>query len=146
MRAVAYGSSPTAIAAGVYGKPIADLEGRPYVNTSHPRTVSCTLTTTATASTQITGCEVVASNSYYITSVTVAGDAANATATPWILQSGTSTDCTGPAILVAGYHPAVSTDHATFPTPIKATASHGLCILDGTTGTKKITVTGYIAP
>ena len=145
-RAVAYGASPTAVTAGVYGATIADLEGRPYVNTSHPRAVHCVLSTTATTATQVTGCEVVASNSYYITAVHVAGDILNATATPWQITSGTSTDCTGATIVVAGYHPAVSGQHLTFPTPIKVTQAHGLCILDATVGTKKVTITGYIAP
>lgn len=145
-RAVAYGSSPAAVAAGVFGAPIADLEGRPYVNTAHPRAVSCTLTTTSTSKVQVTGCEVVASNSYYITSVWVSGDIANATATPWIVKAGTSTDCTGDAVLLRGYHPALSGSHLTFPTPIKTAAGHGLCLEDGVTGTKVITITGYIAP
>jgi hypothetical protein len=143
---VAYATSPTPVAAGVFGAPIADLEGRPYVNTSHPRAVNCVLNTSATSSTQITGCEVVASNSYYITSVQVFGDIANATATPWILQSGTSTACTGPRILASGYHPALSGNTMTFPTPIKVVVAEGLCLLDGVTGTKTISVQGYLAP
>lgn len=146
MRAVAYGSSPTAVTAGNQGPQIGDLEGRPYVNIGHPRAISCTVTLTATSSTQITGCEVVASNSIYITSMSLCGDIANTTATPAILQSGTSTACTGPAILFSGYHPAVSCINQTFNPPIKATSAHGLCILDGTTGTKKATISGYVAP
>jgi hypothetical protein len=145
-RAVAYGSSPTAVAAGVYGAPIADLEGRPYVNASHPRAINCYVSTTATTATQVTGCEVVAANSIYITSVTVSGDIANAVSTPWQITTGTSTNCTGATVVLGGYHGTLGSVHMTFPTPIKATAAHGLCILDGTTGTKTAMITGYLAP
>lgn len=145
-RAVAYGSSPTAVAAGVFGAPIADLEGRVYVNASHPRAINCYVTTTGTTATQVTGCEVVASNSIYITSVTVSGDVANAVTTPWQITTGTSTNCTGATVILGGYHPTLSTVTMTFPTPIKATVAHGLCILDATTGTKTAMITGYVAP
>ena len=145
-RVVAYGSSPTALTVGGTSFPIADKEGRPYVNDSHPFPFSCVLTATATTSTQITGCEVVTGKSYWITDVVIAREAANAVSTPTILQSGTSTACTGPAILLSTYGGALSTTPISLRTPIKATASHGLCLLDGTTGTKKITVTGFIAP
>lgn len=145
-RAVAYGSSPTAIAATTQAPAIGDLEGRQYVNIGHPRAINCVLTTTATTSTQITGCEVVASNSIYITAMGLCGDIANATATPAILQSGTSTACTGPHILWSGYHPALSCINMQFNPPIKATVAEGLCILDGTTGTKKANIVAYVAP
>ena len=52
----------------------------------------------------------------------------------------------GPHILTSGYHVALSGIAMTCPVPIKVTAGEGLCILDGVTGTKKISVQGYIAP
>lgn len=146
-RAVAYGSSPAAVGAGNNAPRIADLEGRQYVNPGHPRAISCVLTTTATTSTQITGCEVVASNSIYITFAQLCGDIANATATPAILQSGTSTACSGPHIIASGYHPATNCVTWNIGMPgIKVTVAEGLCILDGVTGTKKALVVGYVAP
>jgi len=145
-RAVAYGASPTAVVAGNLGQTIEDLEGRPYVNTSHPRSIVCNLSTTATTSTQVTGCELVASNSIYITSITVGGGVATGATAPAIIQSGTSTACTGAVVLYRCGHVAQDTCTISFPTPIKATAGHGLCLLDATVGTKWVTITGYIAP
>lgn len=146
-RSVAYGSSPTAIAAAARGETVADLEGRPYVNPAHPKAINCYLAaSTATTSTQITGCELVAGQSIYVTSVTLSGDAASTTSNPATLQSGTSTGCTGPHVLFSCHHAAVSSCTATFPQPIKATVAEGLCLLDGVTGTKTATVTGYLAP
>lgn len=145
-RAVAYGSSPTAVTATNNAPRISDLEGRQYINTGHPRAVNCVLTTTATTSTQITGCEVVASNSIYVTGLSMCGDIASATASPVILQSGTSTACTGPHILWAGYHPALSCANVQFEPAIKVIVAEGLCILDAIVGTKKATITGYVAP
>lgn len=146
-RAVAYGANPTAIVAAAMAPPIADLEGRPYVNPAHPRAINCYLAaSTATTSTQITGCELVTGKSIYVTSVTLSGDIASTTSNPATLQSGTSTGCTGPHVLFSCHHPAVSSCTATFPQPIKVTASEGLCLLDGVTGTKTATVTGYVAP
>lgn len=146
LRAVAYGSNPTAVAAGETFTNITDLEGRPYVNPGHPNAVRCWVTTTATTATQVTGCEVVAGKSYYVTQITVSGDIANATATPWSITSGTSTACTGATVIASGWHPALTTVTLTFPVPIKVTAAHGLCILDGVTGSKTALITGYLAP
>ncbi len=144
--AVAYGSSPTAVAAGVFGAPIADLEGLPYINTGHPFAIACYLETTATTSTQITGCELVSGKSIYIKSIMVSGDIANAQSTPWQIQEGTSTGCTGPTVLVGGWHQALGTDTMIFDPPIKGTVAEGLCVLDATAGSKTITITGYVAP
>jgi hypothetical protein len=145
-RATAYGANATPVAAEAIGVPIADLEGRPYINTGHPLAINCYLTTTATAITQVTGCELVAAKSIYITSVAVSGDIANVVSTPWIISSGTSTACTGPTVLASGWHQALGTDVLIFPTPIKVTVAEGLCITDGTTGSKAVTITGYVAP
>lgn len=145
-RAVAYAASPTPIAAAAQGAAIGDLEGRQYVNTSHPRAILCNLSTTATTSTQVTGCELVASNSIWITSITVGGGVATGATAPAIIQSGTSTGCTGPVVLYRCGHVAQSTCTISFPTPIKATAAHGICLLDATVGTKWVTITGYVAP
>jgi hypothetical protein len=146
-RAVAYGSNPTAVAAAVVGaQPIMDREGMPYHNTGHPNAKHCYVATTATTATQVTGCEVAAGKSYYVTSVVVSGDIANATATPWQLTTGTSTACTGATVLLSGWHPALTTVPMRFNPPIKATAAHGLCILDGVTGSKSMSITGYLAP
>lgn len=99
---------------------------------------------TATTSTQITGCEVQTGKSIYITSMSISGDAANATATPAIIQSGTSTACTGPHVLYQCWHAATGHCEVTFPTPLKVTASEGLCVLDGTTGSKTAMISGFV--
>jgi hypothetical protein len=145
-RAVAYGSSPAAVAAGNNAPIIADLEGRPYVNTGHPRSIICNLSTTATSSTQVTGCEVVASNSIWVTSITVGGGVATGATAPAVIQSGTSTACTGPAVFYRCGHPAQSTCTIPFNPAVKLTQAHGICLLDATVGTKWVTITGFVAP
>lgn len=104
----------------------------------------CYVTTTATTSTQITGCEVSTGKSIYITTACVGGDILSATATPFTIQSGTSTACTGPHVLWSGWHPALTSYCTTFPTPLKVTVSEGLCILDATTGSKAAAISGYV--
>lgn len=141
-----YGSSPTAAVAGAASNLISDLSGKLYVNTGHPRAVHCEVSTTATTSTQVTGCEVVASNSIYITSLSISGDIASTTANAATIQSGTSTGCSGPHVLFECYHPALGTCTYYPATPIKVTQAEGLCILDGVTGTKKAVIDGYVAP
>lgn len=106
--------------------------------------LNCYVTTTATTSTQITGCEVSTGKSIYITTACVSGDIANATATPFTLQSGTSTACSGPHVIWSGWHPALTNYCVNFPTPIKVTVSEGLCILDGVTGSKSALVSGFV--
>ena len=145
-RAVAYGSSPTPVSAGTTAGGIMDLEGIPYANNGHPRTILCNLVSSATTSTQVTGCELVASNSIYVTSITVGGGVATGATTPAIIQTGTSTGCTGPVVIYRCGHIAQDTCTITFPTPIKTTAAHGICLLDATVGTKWVTITGYVAP
>lgn len=108
--------------------------------------INCYLAaTTATTSTQITGCELVTGSSIYVTSVTLSGDIASTTNAPATLQSGTSTGCTGPVVLFSCHHAATDSCTANFNPPIKATVSHGLCLLDAVTGTKTATVVGYVA-
>lgn len=69
--------------------------------------VTCFVASTATTSTQITGCEVQTGKSFYITSMSISGDAISATGTPAIIQSGTSTACTGPHVLAQCWHVAM---------------------------------------
>lgn len=145
-RATAYGSSPTAVAAGNNAPRIADTEGRQYVNTAHPRAITCNLTTTATSSTQVTGCELVSSNSIYITDIRVSGGIATGATAPAIIQAGTSTTCGSPVVLFRCDHPATGGCDWHGITPIKAAAGTGLCILDAVAGTKNVTITGYVAP
>lgn len=147
-RAVAYGSSPTAVTAGNNAPAISDLEGRPYVNDSHPRSVSCQFAAaTTTTLLELTGCAAVASNSYYITDWRTCGGIATAATVPALLRSGTGANCaTATTTWDTCWHAAASCCDVHLKTPMKVTAGHAICGIDATVGTKSFTLQGYVAP
>jgi hypothetical protein len=110
--------------------------------------VECVLTTTATTSTLITGCEAPGAGfAIYITDIGVYGDAATATATPAIIQSGTGSTCaTGTKIHFYCQHPVTNGCATNFNTAARAAPEGNVCILDGTTGSKFVTIKGYVGP
>jgi hypothetical protein len=105
--------------------------------------VLCILTTTATTSTQITGCEVSGATSIYITDIDIQGGVATGATAPAILQSGTGATCASPVVLKRCFHPATDGCIDNRTTAIIANAGHGLCLLDATAGTKTVTIGGY---
>jgi hypothetical protein len=147
-RATAYGSSPTPVAAGNNAPAVSDLEGIPYVNMGHPRSVFCQMAAgTGTSLAELTGCAAVASNSYYVKTVVFTGGIANAATVPGLLRSGTGTNCgTGTATWATCWHAAAGDCTFYFDPPIKITQAHALCAIDATAGTKSVMLTGYIAP
>lgn len=147
-RAVAYAASPTPVAATVTGPSIMDLEGIPYVNISHPRTVSCQFAAAATTTLlELTGCAAVASNSYWITDWRTCGGIANAATVPALLRSGTGANCvTGTVTLDTCWHTTASCCDVHLTTPIKVTVGHAICGIDATVGTKSFILQAKIAP
>lgn len=147
-RAVAYGSSPAAVTAGNNSPLVADLEGRPYVNTAHPRAFSCQMAAATTATLiELTGCAAVASNSYYITDIHMTGGIANAATVPGLIRSGTGANCsTATATWFTCWHGAAAGCSVSFTSPIKVTTGHAVCAIDATVGTKSVVVNGFIAP
>jgi hypothetical protein len=126
---------------------LALFTGSGDAQTSRGTLVECVLTTTATTSTLITGCEAPpAGFAIYITDISVYGDIVTATATPATIQSGTGATCgTGTKVHYVCQHPAVSGCEAHYQTPARAVPEGNVCILDGTTGSKYVTIKGYIA-
>lgn len=147
-RSVAFGSSPAAVAATSLAQPIADLEGRQYVNIAHPRPFNCRFASATTATLlELTGCAAVASNSYWITDITICGGTATAATVPALIQSGTGTNCSvATATWYTCFHAAAGCCIATLVTPIKLTVAHALCMIDATVGTKSANIGGFIAP
>ena len=125
-----------------------DLQGRMLVRTDHPNRVNCTLLTTATTSTLVTGCGAPGAGlSIYITDIEIGGGVAASTTAPAIIQTGTGGTCgTGTAVIYRCSHPATGQCENHMGTPIKVAANSEVCILDGVTGTKNVTIQGYIAP
>jgi hypothetical protein len=147
-RATAYGSSPTAVGAGNNAPLVTDLEGRLYVNSTHPRAFTCQFAAASTATLlELTGCAAVASNSYYITDISITGGTANAATVPSLLRSGTGSNCASNTVtLYTCWHGTAGSCESNRTTPIKATVAHALCLIDATVGTKAATVSGFIAP
>lgn len=147
-RAVAYGSSPTAVTAGNNAPVITDLEGIPYVNMGHPRSVFCQMAAgTGTTLAELTGCAAVASNSYYIKSIVMTGGIATAATVPALIRSGTGSNCaTGTVTWATCWHGAAGSCVFYFDPPIKVTQAHAICHIDATAGTKSVMLTAYIAP
>jgi hypothetical protein len=121
--------------------------GRPRVDTTHPNRVACALTTTATTSTLVTGCAAPGAGlSIYITDISVYGGVALGATAAATVQYGTGGTCGTPTITYYCQHPATAGCEAHFVTPKKAAANAEVCLLDATTGTKFITISGFIAP
>lgn len=142
------GTAPTPTTAGRTTDLLTTTDHRLVVTTDHPKRVACILTTTATTSTAITGCAAPGAGlSIYITDISVYGGAALGATAAAAVQSGTGGTC-GSNTVIHHYcqHPATAGCEAHFIVPKKGFANGELCLLDATTGTKFVTVSGYIAP
>jgi hypothetical protein len=126
----------------------ADVEGRLLVNTSHLNRFSCTLTTTATTSTVITGCTAAGAGlSRYITDISYSSSVISTTANKFVLQYGTGASCgTGTTVVHRAMTLAFTWGVWPMQTPLKLAANTDLCILHAAAGTKDVTIQGYIAP
>lgn len=120
--------------------------GRLFVDPSHPNRVQCALTTTATTSTLITGCSAPgAGTRIRITDIAVFGGVATGATAAVTIQSGTGGSCgTGTTILEYCQHAATSGCTFNYTSPRVAGDNHEVCLLDATTGTKFITIRGFI--
>lgn len=118
-----------------------------YAQPSRGIQVECVLSTTATTSTLITGCEAPPPGfAIFITDISVYGDAATIAANPATIQSGTGSTCgTGTKIHHMCQHAAVSGCEAHYITPARAVTEGNVCVLDANAGTKNVTIKGYIA-
>lgn len=142
------GSSPSSTSAGgEVSRLLATPEGRLAIEIDHPRRFNCNITTTATSSTVITSCTAPGAGlSRYITDITIYGSASTVS-TATILQYGTGASCgTGTTVVYRCGHPAASQCQAMQRTSIVTAANTDLCILSAETGTKTVSVQGYIAP
>ena len=109
--------------------------------------VNCTMISTATALTEVTGCAAVSGKSYYITSIQWSSSIISTTTNFFLLQSGTGTNCaTATTSLYAGFAEAAFVErNIVFPVPIKATVSHALCFVHPGAGTRNVNVQGFYA-
>lgn len=142
------GTAPTPTTAGRTTDLLTTTDHRLVVTQDHPKRVACVLTTTATTSTAITGCAAPGAGlSIYITDISVYGGAALGATAAATIQSGTGGTC-GSNTTIHHYcqHPATAGCEAHFVVPKKGFANGELCLLDATTGTKFVTISGYVAP
>ena len=110
--------------------------------------VECILTTTATTSTLVTGCNAPGDGyAIWITDISVYGDAATIAANPATVQSGEGSTCgTGTKIHHLCQHAAVSGCEAHFQTASRAVPNGNICVLDANAGTKHVAIKGYVGP
>jgi hypothetical protein len=149
---------PTAAVQGIVVGAIGDAYGVPFVqNADHPNRFHCAMTSTAVASTLITGCigaggttaaSPGAGLSRYITDIDYNSSIISTTANFMTLQYGTGTNCgTGTVVIwrsgnSAAFLPVIKP----LTRAIKVGAATDLCFLHPGAGTRLINVTGFIAP
>lgn len=110
--------------------------------------IRCTITSTATTSTVVTGCSAPgAAVSIYISSLQWSSSIISTTANFMRIQSGTGGTCgTATTVLHDSYALAFTTVPIVFEQPIKLTANHELCFIHAAAGTRLVNIQGYIAP
>jgi hypothetical protein len=143
------GSSPTAAAATELNVPLLAPDGRFAVTLDHPRRFRCYLSTAATTRTLITGCSAPGAGlAYYVTGAVIMGGVVTGATAAALLESGTGGTCGAATVqLIACQHPATSGCVVASAQPIGRAVTNGeLCITSGETGTKWVTVWGYVAP
>lgn len=111
------------------------------------RSFSCHMTSTATTLTMITGCDVIAGNRYIITDIVSTASVISTSANYFILSSGTGTNCgTTNTARYGAMSLAFTTVSTELKTPIATGVAEMLCFTHAATGTKDITINGFIAP
>lgn len=135
-------------AAGDYGFTNVDAYGAQYTR-GHPNQFRCTMTSTATTSTVITGCTSPGAGlRRYITDISYNSSIISTTANFMTIQYGTGSNCaTGVTVI---YRQANSvaflpvSEH--WVTPLDTGVATDLCFLHPGAGTRLINITGFVAP
>lgn len=131
-----------------YVNPAADAYGMPYARLDHVNRIRCTISSTATTSTIVTGCSAPGAGlSIYLTGINWSSSIISTTANFMRIQSGTGGACgTATTVLYDGYiQAAFGSQSWTLNTPIKATANHEICFVHASAGTRLVNLTGFIA-
>jgi hypothetical protein len=111
------------------------------------RNFNCHIVSTATTLTMITGCDVIAGNRYFITDITVTSSVISTAANYFIISSGTGAACaTTNTARWGAMTLAFTTVAQELRTPIVSGTAEMLCFIHAATGTKDITIAGFIAP
>jgi len=106
---------------------------------------NCTMISTATILTEVTGCTAPTAGSRYITKISWSSSIISTTTNYMLIQSGTGTACaTATTSLYAGFAQAFTTVDVVLPTPIKATALHAICFIHAGAGTRNVNIQGFI--
>jgi len=106
---------------------------------------NCTIISTATALTEVTGCAAPTAGSRYITKIAWSSSIISTTTNFMLIQSGTGTNCaSATASLYAGFALAFTSTEVVLPTPVKATALHAICFVHPGAGTRNVNIQGFI--
>lgn len=127
----------------------ADNYGVLSVSERHPNAIRCTITSTATTSTVVTGCSAPGAGlSIYLTSINWSTSIISTTANFMRLQYGTGGTCgTGTTVIYDGYASAAFGNLSwSLETPIKIAANNEVCFVHASAGTRLVNLTGFIAP
>lgn len=150
-------SGQTAVANDARANIPCDDYGVVYQRPDHPQRFSCTMTSTATTSTIITGCTGAGGTTTaspgaglrrYITDFTYNSSIISTTANFMTLQTGTGATCgTGTVVIHrASNSAAFQQVPESFRSPLFTAAAVDLCFLHPGAGTRQITINGFIAP
>jgi len=107
---------------------------------------NCTMISTATALTEVTGCSAPTAGSRYITNIGWSSSIISTTTNYMLIRSGTGTDCASATTsLWAGFvATAFGFQNVAFITPIKATALHAICFIHPGAGTRNVNIQGFV--
>lgn len=106
---------------------------------------NCTIISTATVITAVTGCTPPTAGSRYITKISWSSSIISTTTNFMLISSGTGSDCAAAATsLYAGFALAFTSVDVVLPTPIKATALHGICFTHPGAGTRNVNIQGFV--
>jgi len=148
-------TQPTAATAGNIRRVVESTDGAQYVRLGGPVTWSCG----APFGTTLTSCQGAPGAGLKLYVQTIYAQSSTATASLWILETGTGTNCgTGTATVfpigaTAGTAVVPSLGNTAAPTviqlqpPIAVTANQAICVVGSSaTNTSLVTITGYSAP
>jgi hypothetical protein len=148
-------TQPTAATAGNIRRTVESTDGAQYVRLGGPVTWSCG----APFGTTLTSCQGAPGAGLKLYVQTIYAQSSTATASLWILETGTGTNCgTGTATVfpvgaTAGTAIVPSLGNTAAPTviqlqpPIAVTANQAICVVGSSaTNTSLVTITGYSAP
>jgi len=127
----------------------------------HPEAFRCTMTSTATTLTEITGCRnsvgstvnfsaLCSGKTCYVTAIQWFSSIISTTANNMLLRTGSGTNCaTGTTDVYRGYSaPAFTGNIVDFPdaTPLQLPFGNYLCFIHPGAGTRFVNLQGYVAP